>query len=190
MRRSRKPLSRVTWTESSNLSLSVLYCPNIFMSGTRESGPPIESLMNKSKIICVCLTVLFFVLIALTSLYHSKENQGFRQKAVVAQGMRKALTLLMFDLREARENTIRYVPVDGLWHDRMAFDSARQGILEYITKEGRLYRTNKGKTMLTADHIGDLRFRRQKSAPDIVEVQMVSQKNVSLVYNLKVRISQ
>ncbi len=143
--------------------------------------------MNKIKIILVCLVISFLVLIAL-NLLKLKNNEEFRQKAVLAHEIRKVLDHLIFDLLEARENSILDVPADGLWHHRIAFVSVRQGALEYILKEGRLFRVNRGGCVLIADDIGDLLFRRQKGRPDILEVQIVAQKNVSLISNLRIRV--
>ena len=94
----------------------------------------------------------------------------------------------MVDLREARENTILDAPADGAWHSRIAFDRIGQGSLEYIVKEGRLLRLNHGQSLLIADDIATLHIRRQQSTPDILEVQIEAQKNVSLVSNLRIRI--
>ena len=99
--------------------------------------------MNKLKIIYVCLLIPFFVLIALTVL-KIKNKEEFQQKAVLAKEMRKVLDHLMFDLREARENTILDVPADGQWHHRIAFVQNRKGALEYIIKQGHLWRINNG----------------------------------------------
>ena len=145
--------------------------------------------MNKTKIIIVCLFIPFFILgFVLFSKVKSREE--FRQKAVLAQEIRKVLDHLMFDLREARENTILDAPADGQWHHRIAFDGAKQGALEYIIKDGHLLRINKGETMLIADNIGDMRIRRQKETPDILEVQIEAKKNVSLISNLKIRVRE
>ena len=96
----------------------------------------------------------------------------------------------MFDLRKRVKILSWMLPADGLWHNRIAFDQAQQGPLEYIIKDGHLLRINDGKTLLIADNISDLRIRRQKTTPDILEVQIEAQNNVSLVSNLKIRIHQ
>ncbi len=143
--------------------------------------------MNKIKTIIVFLFVPFFVLITVVFL-QIKKKEEFRQKVVLAQEVRKALYFLMFDLREARESTVLDVPPDGLWHSRIAFDEATQGVLEYFIREGQLVRVNGGKTLLIADHMGGLRIRRQKMTPDIIEVQVTAHKNVSLTSYLKIKI--
>lgn len=144
--------------------------------------------MNKIKIIIICLLIPFFVLISVIFV-KIKTREEFQQKVVLAQETRKVLEHVMFDLLDARESTILGVPADGLWHNRIAFNSAQQGVLEYIIKDGRLLRVNNGRILLVADNIVDLRIRRQQAAPDIVEVQIKAQKNVSLISNLKVRVS-
>jgi len=145
--------------------------------------------MDKIKIIIVCLLVPFFVLAAFT--FHKiKSKEEFQQKAVLAKEMRKAMEHLMLDLLKARKDTILNAPADGLWHNRIAFTHAKQGALEYWIKDGHLLRINNGKTILIADDIGDLRIRRQPQTPDIMEVQIEAQNNVSLISNLKVRINQ
>jgi len=145
--------------------------------------------MNKIKIIIVCLLVPVLVLMAAAFMkFRSKEQ--FQQKTLLAQEIRKVLDRLMFDLREARENTIQDVPADGEWHHRFAFDRSGQGALEYTINEGHLYRMNQGEKLLIADHIADLRMRRQKSSPDVLEVQIEAQNDVTLISNLKIRIRQ
>lgn len=106
----------------------------------------------------------------------------------MARGIRKALEHLMFDLREARKNSILDLPADGLWHHRIAFDRADEGALEYVIKDGHLFRISNGKALLIADNIGDLRIRRQKETPDILEVQVEAKDNILLVSNLRIRI--
>ena len=112
----------------------------------------------------------------------------YRQKMVLAQEMRKVLENLMFDLRETSENSIQGVPADGLWHDRIDFIQAQLGNMEYIAKGGRLFRINNGHILMVADNIRDLRIRRQKMTPDIIEVQIEAKKNVLLTSNLKIRL--
>jgi hypothetical protein len=145
--------------------------------------------MKKIKIIYICLFIPFFILMALAFL-KIKHNEEFQQKAVLAREIHKVLGSLMFDLSQARENSIQDVPADGLWHDRIAFFQIRQGPLEYLIKEGHLLRINNGESLLIADNIADLRIRRQKQTPDILEVQIKAQKNVSLFSNFKVRVLQ
>ena len=109
---------------------------------------------------------------------------------VLAQDIRKVLGSLMVDLQDARESSIQDVPADGQWHHRFAFENTRQGPLEYLIKDGHLLRINGGKTVLIADNINDMHIRRQKETPDILEVQIEAQKNVSLVSNLRIRIRE
>ena len=94
----------------------------------------------------------------------------------------------MFDLSEAHENTILDVPADGLWHNRISFIQARQGAMKYLIKGGRLFRINNGRILMVADNISDFRIRRPKETPDVLEVQIKAQKNVSLVFNLRIKI--
>jgi len=143
--------------------------------------------MNKIKIVFFCMLIPFFIFLAVI-LLKIKSDGEFRQKTVLAVETRKVLEHLMIDLREARQNTILDLPSDGAWHHRIAFDSAKEGALEYIIKEGHLFRFNKGSELLIADNIADLRIRRQKVTPDILEVQIEAQKDVSLVSNLKIRL--
>ena len=143
--------------------------------------------MNKSKIIFIGLLISFSVLIVFTVI-KIKHKQELRQKAVLALEMRKVLGFLMLDLREARVGTILDAPPDGLWHSRIAFNRAPQGVLEYSIKDGHLYRISKVKRFLVADHIAHLLIRRQKLTPYIVEVQIEAQNKVSLMSYLKIRI--
>ena len=145
--------------------------------------------MNKIKIIIVCLLVVFFALITLT-FWKIKSNEEIHQKAVLAQEIQKALYHIMFDLRSARENTIMDLPADGMWYNHIAFNRVHQGVLEYKITGGHLLRVINGKGLLIADHIGDMRIRRQKTTPYILEVQIEAQNNVSLKSYLKIRIRQ
>ena len=145
--------------------------------------------MNKIKIIIIYLLIPFFVLIVFT-LWQTKKHEEFQQKAILAKETHKVLNYLMFDLREAREKTFLDAPADGLWHDRIAFIQAKQGALEYKIKEGHLFRINKGKALLIADDMDDLRIRRQKETPDIVEVQIEAKKKVAFMSYLKIRTRQ
>jgi hypothetical protein len=138
--------------------------------------------MKNIKFILISLLILCLALAILTFL-KIKAKEDFQQKAVLAMETRKVLEHLMVDLREARENTILDAPADGAWHSRIG-----QGSLEYIVKEGRLLRLNHGQSLLIADDIATLHIRRQQSTPDILEVQIEAQKNVSLVSNLRIRI--
>src|ERR1035437_5071005 len=108
--------------------------------------------MKKLKIILILLFIPFFIFMSLAFL-RIKNHGEFQQKVALAYEIRKVLGTLMFDLSQARENTILDVPADGLWHNRVAFTHAQQGIMEYVIQEGRLFRVNKGSRALIADHI-------------------------------------
>ena len=145
--------------------------------------------MNKIKISSVFLFI-FILLLGSLILLRLRNAEDFKQKIVLAHEVHKVLHYLMFDLRDARESTIQDVPADGQWHHRFAFENTQQGPLEYLIKEGHLFRINAGQRLLIADDIGDLQMRRQTQTPDILEVQIKAQKGVSLVSNLKIRIRQ
>ena len=124
------------------------------------------------------------------TVFKLKKRLEYQQKTVLAHEIHKVLGILMVDLSQARENTIQDVPADGQWHRRFAFVQAQQGAMEYSVREGHLFRTSNGKEALIADDIADLRIRRQKETPGILEVQIEAQKNVSLISNLKIRLRQ
>ncbi len=69
------------------------------------------------------------------------------------------------------------------------FTKPSRGFWTYLVKEGRMLRISGQKAVLIAEHIDVLRIRRQKETPDILEVQIEAQKNVSLISNLRIRIS-
>lgn len=145
--------------------------------------------MNKIKPILLLLLIPFFILLAFAC-WKIKSKEDFKQKIVLAVETRKVLSHLMPDIYQAREDSFEGVPADGLWHHRFVFIHAHDGVLEYRIKEGHLFRINKGQEVLIADDIADLRIRRQQETPDILEVQIKAQKEVSLVSNLKIRIHQ
>ena len=142
--------------------------------------------MKKLKIVFVCMLIPFFVVTGII-LLKIKNKDEFRQKTALAYEIRKVLGYLMFDLSEAQENSFIDLPPDGQWHKRIAVNGAQQGDLEYLIKDGHLFRVSKGVRSLIADNIGDLRIRRQKDTPDIVEVQIEARMNVSLISNLRIR---
>jgi len=142
--------------------------------------------MKKIKIIAVCLFILSLVLITISFL-KINDKETSKQKTLLAQDTRKVLSSLMFDLSQARENTILDVPADGMWHNRVAFGTQKQGVLEYFIKEKHLFRANHGKTILIADHISKIFLRRQIKVPGILEVRIEARSDVSLVSNLRIR---
>jgi hypothetical protein len=143
--------------------------------------------MNKMKIIYVCLFIFLFLLIGLT-LLKIKHNEEYQQKVVLSQEIHKGLVHLMYDLTMAQKNSIHGVPADGQWHDRIAFFQTQQGPMEYLVRNNRLLRFSNGKAMLIADNIAELRIRRQQQVPDILEVQLEAQKNVTLISNFRIRL--
>ena len=143
--------------------------------------------MNNMKIIYFCLFAFLIVLIGLT-LLKIKHQGEFQQKTVLAKETHQGLVKLMYDLSKAHKNTIRGVKPDGQWHHRIAFYQTGQGLVTYLLKDGRLLRLNANKNLLIAYSIADLSFRRQPQAPDILEVRIVAQKDVSLISNFKIRL--
>jgi len=143
--------------------------------------------MNKIKPIIICLLILLFITLTLT-IVKFKQKEEFKQKARLAQEIRKALDHLMVDIFQESEGSINDLPADGLWRNHIAFVVVNQGALEYSTKDGHMFRINKGKGTLIADHIADLRFRRQATRPDLLEVQIEAKQGVSLTSNLRIRI--
>jgi hypothetical protein len=81
-----------------------------------------------------------------------------------ARQTQKAVGQIMFNFRQGRDNVLQDVPADGLWHDC-------------------------SKWPVSGD-VSCVRVRRQKENPDILEAQLVDQKHVSSLYNIKVRINQ
>ena len=119
--------------------------------------------MRKIKNNTFFLLFLFIVLITLTFL-KIKDKEEFQQKAVFAQEIKMVTKPLMIDLNQERDNILMDVPADGEWH--------------------------KTKRVLIADNIGDLRIRRLKENPGVLEVQIEAKENDSLIYNLRVRVPQ
>jgi len=145
--------------------------------------------MKRLKIVFVCMLVPFFVFTGII-LLKIKNKEDFKQKTVLAYEVRKVLGFLMLDLREAREDSFIDLPIDGQWHKRIAFNSAHQGELEYVINDRHLFRVSNGVRKLIADDIKDLRIRRQKAAPAILEVQIEARNNVTLVSNLRIRVRE
>ena len=142
--------------------------------------------MSKIKLIIICLAVFFVILIS-AILIKLKIKNDYKQKAVLALEIHKALDQLMLDLSQTREKDVLGLPADGSWHDRLVFREGQLGVLEYLLKDGDLWRNFRGKSTLIAGHIGILRIRRQAIAPDILELQVIAQSKVTLVSNLRIR---
>jgi hypothetical protein len=68
---------------------------------------------------------------------------------------------LMFNLRQRGQHTAYNIPADGLWHAC--------------------------ETSLTPTNMNCLRMRRQQETPDILDVQMQTQNNPSII-NMKIRV--
>ena len=100
------------------------------------------------------------------------------------------LNQLMLDIYQARKGSFESVPADGWWHNRVAFDLAQQGKMEYTVKDGRLLRIKDGRILSVADNISYLRIRRQKETPGLLELQIEAKKDVILQTYLKIRIHQ
>ena len=56
--------------------------------------------------------------------FKNKDKEDYRQKIILAHEIHKVLDHLMFDLHEARENTIYDVPANGQWYSRIVFAHA------------------------------------------------------------------
>ena len=143
--------------------------------------------MNKLKVIIICGLIPFFILMGFTFI-KIKEKQEFQQKLVLAQEIRKGLVHLMLDLRQARTGAIIDAPADGQWHSRVAFIQDNKGILEYIVKDGHLWRIDRGNPFMIADHITDLRMRREGVQGDILELQIEAHDGVTVKYVLKIKV--
>ena len=141
--------------------------------------------MFKLKPIHIALCAIVLIL-GLCGVWKVVDQHIYTRKLVLAQDIRKVMDYLMFDLQEARQKTLAGVPLDGKWHDHLAFAHAT-GRVEYSAKEGRVIRLGEGKRMAIADHIALLRIRRQAAQPAIAEVQIEARDGVSLISNFKIR---
>jgi len=145
--------------------------------------------MNKIRILIIGLIFCFSGAVILF-FFNQRSRDELRQKVILAREIHGVLENLLFDFTEARESSIQGVPDDGLWHHRIDFDQIQLGPMEYMLKAGRLFRINDGRILMIADNMVDLRLRRQRQSPDILEVQLKAKKNVTLTINLKVRLHQ
>ena len=143
--------------------------------------------MNKIKSIAVAIFVPILILIILFVVNFIRQEE-FKQKAVLAQEIRKTLDCLMIDIYQGKEGSFKYFVADGVWHNHITFDVPKEGPLEYMIIKDHLYRINNTRETLVADHIADLRIRRQMSRPDVLEVQVEAKNGVSLTSNLRIRI--
>ena len=140
----------------------------------------------KKKLLVFCL--LIALLIFSVFIYWNIRKQQIQQKAALTPYIHQVFKVLIPEILQARENTILEVPVNGQWQDHIIF-IRNQGCWKYIVKDGSLLQIHNGKAVRMAGSVVDLRFRRQRESPGVLEVQVQVRKDVSLVSHLKIRIS-
>jgi hypothetical protein len=117
--------------------------------------------MNNKKITFISLVVIVLAL-GLAVFVKTKHTQEAKDKALLAEDSRKAVGQLMFDIRENRDSLVRQVPANGEWRNCH---------------------------WAVAQNVSCLRLRRTPQSPDILEVQMQAKKNVSLTFEVRVRMT-
>ena len=139
-----------------------------------------NGLMIILVLVMICAGVFF---------WKTVQGQNHAQKVVLARDIGNVITYLMFDLREARQGTIRDVPADGKWHDRVAF-AHDGGAIEYYVENGHVTRVSPGKTTAIANHIVMLRMRREAKSAAVMEVEIKAHDHVSLTSHFKIRMQE
>lgn len=87
------------------------------------------------------------------------------------------------ELRQSAQSTITDVPADGTWYSSISFKKAQAyedgnitwGPVENITIGGgdgkQVLKTIDAQTVVVANHMNALQFRRQSATPNMIEVQ-------------------
>ncbi len=143
--------------------------------------------MLKLKLILAALFIPFLVFFLLFA-WRLKEKHDYPYKMVLAKEIRKVMSRMMFDVREAKQASIREVPLDGQWHSRIAFDRIDEGLVEYVVLEDHLIRLNHNHTEPVAQYISSIRIRRPTNEADVLEIQIKAKKGVSLMSSFKIRV--
>ena len=142
--------------------------------------------MFKIKNIFIFCFALLLVLFGVAT-WQAKQKQDYARKVVLSKQVRSVMIYLMLDLRDAKQATLKDVPVDNHWHERMAFVCA-VGPVEYGLRAGRVSRMVAGRTTPIAEHIVFLRLRRLPKDPAVMEVQVQARDGVTLTSNFKIRL--
>ncbi len=108
----------------------------------------------------------------------------------IQQEIRKSVDWMKQDLLQAGASTITNVPADGAWYTSITFRTANgisSGAISWSadtitfqrggTGSLQLQRVSGGQTRVLANSINTLQFRRQASSSQVVEVNVVAQKN-------------
>ncbi len=118
---------------------------------------------------------IFFVFLGLTLAlsvlfyWRVHQDQEFRQRVLKSWEAKKVPEQLMMAFSQGRENAHRDVPADGLWHHHAFSDPLIRKVL-------------------IGSRITDLRLRRFRQSPGLLDIQVVAVKNIAVVLNLRVRI--
>lgn len=144
--------------------------------------------MKQTKVLNIFLSLVFLVLVFFIVL-EIKHHQEHVQRIALAGQIQKASQSLMLDFALSH-STFLDLPIDGVWHEKFAFKNDGLVTLKYFINEGHLFRLNRGRETLVADHIVLLRVRRQRNRPDIVEIEIEARNNISVASYLKVRLAQ
>ena len=109
------------------------------------------------------------------------------------QELRKGMDAMSEDLRQAGASSITNVPADGIWYNTITFKictgvssgniSWSSNTIQYVIGSGanvnQILRKSGSQSKVIAQDIQTLQIRRQSSAPNIVEVSLLAQKNTS-----------
>jgi hypothetical protein len=116
-----------------------------------------------------------------------RKHFAYERNMDLARQVHKVMTRLMYDLREAKHDSLQNVPPDGKWHQHPVFSIEKEGKIVYSLHEGHLIRSSRGQNVVIAQHIASLQVRRFAKERDIWEVRIEAKNKLTLTSNLKIR---
>ena len=114
------------------------------------------------------------------------------------QGLRAGMEWMKYDLQQAGSSSISNVPADDAWKTSISFKKptgVSNGMIIWDTNatqfvkggsnNDQLQRIYNGTTKVLANNISSLQFRRQSSSSNILEVQIVVQKQTATRHTIQ-----
>lgn len=140
---------------------------------------------------CVVVLISVFLLGGMYTILITGNNawEIARDRTELHQYLRTALDWMRKDLRQAGSSTVSGVPADGAWHTSITFQIPANVVsgsvvwssnIQYAiggTGSQQLIRTIGAQQRVIAQRFNLLRFRRQVSTPNVIEISAQVQKN-------------
>jgi Tfp pilus assembly protein FimT len=160
---------------------------------TAEASGPGRSKRQGFSFVEICVVVLIssFLIGGLYTILITGNNSWeiSRDRTEIHQYLRTAVDWMRKDLRQAGLSTITGVPADGAWYTSISFQIPSNVVsgsivwsatIQYAiggTGNQQLLRTIGAQQKVIAQRFNVIRFRRQSSTPNIIEINAQVQKN-------------